>query len=107
MSTARKVFWVAVFSVAMAFVEAVVVVYLRRIFYPDGFVFPLRVLDLSDSGGWLLLVETCRELATLVMLTAVAVLSGQSWVDRWAYFLLAFAGNTGKHRGYNRRYNDK
>ena len=90
MSSVRRVVWVAVFSVAMAFVEAVVVVYLRRIFYPDGFVFPLRVLDLGDSGGWLLLVETCRELATLAMLTAVAILSGQSWVDRWAYFLLAF-----------------
>ena len=90
MSSVRKVVWLVVFSIAMAFVEAAVVVYLRRIFYPDGFVFPLRVLDLGDSGGWLLLVEICRELATLVMLTAVAVLSGQSWIDRWAYFLLAF-----------------
>jgi len=90
MSSVRKVVWLVVFSIAMAFVEAAVVVYLRHIFYPDGFVFPLRVLELSGSGGWLLVVETCRELATLAMLTAVAILSGQSWVDRWACFLLAF-----------------
>ena len=91
MSSVRKVVWLVVFSIAMAFVEAAVVVYLRNIFYPDGFVFPLRVLDLSSSGGWLLAVETCRELATLVMLTVVAVLSGKSWVERWACFLLAFS----------------
>ena len=91
MSTVRKVVWVAAFSVAMAFVEAVVVVYLRRIFYPDGFVFPLRVLDLSDSCGWLLLVETCREFATVIMLAAVAFLTGRSRRERWACFLLAFS----------------
>ncbi len=91
MSSVRKVVWLVVFSVAMAFVEAAVVVYLRRIFYPDGFVFPLRVLDLSSSGGWLLLVETCREFATVIMLAAVAFLTGQSRRERWACFLLAFS----------------
>ena len=91
MSSVRKVVWLVVFSIAMAFVEAAVVVYLRHIFYPGGFVFPLRVLDLSDSGGWLLLVETCREFATVIMLAVVAFLTGRSRRERWACFLLAFS----------------
>jgi len=32
----RKTLWVTVFAIAMALVEAAILVYLRAIYYPDG-----------------------------------------------------------------------
>ena len=90
MNSAQRFAWLVAFAVAMAFVEAAVVVYLRHIFYPDGFVFPLGVLDLMGSGAPLLGVEVARELVTMIMLATVAALTGQSRPERWACFLLAF-----------------
>ena len=37
------------FAIAFAYIEAVVVVYLRAIFYPDGFIFPIA--DFTDMPG--------------------------------------------------------
>ena len=90
----RRYTWLVAFAIAMAFVEAAVVVYLRRIFYPDGFVFPLRVLELVGSGTNLLAVEVAREVATMVVLSAVAVLTGRSWPQRWAWLPGASAPST-------------
>ena len=88
----RPLIWLVVFSVGMAFVETAVVVYLRHIFYPDGFVFPLRlVADMGSGAGSLLLTEVLREVATLVMLTAVAFLTGRTAPQRWACFMIAFS----------------
>jgi hypothetical protein len=87
----RRLAWLVLFAIGMAFVEAAVVVYLRRIFCPDGLAFPLPALENMASGaGRLLAVELCREIATLIMLAAVAILTGQSRPQRWACFLLAF-----------------
>ncbi len=64
MSTDNKLFikliWVAIFSISMGFVESAVVVYLRRIYYPEGFLFPLK--PLIDN---LIEVEVLREAATI------------------------------------------
>ena len=38
----RQLYGVIIWAVAFAFVEAAVVVYLRRLFYPAGFTFPVR-----------------------------------------------------------------
>ena len=37
----RRLMILGLFSIAFAYIEAVVVVYLRAIFYPDGFTFPI------------------------------------------------------------------
>ncbi len=37
----KKIFWLSLFSIAMGYMETAVVVYLRKIYYPDGFQFPL------------------------------------------------------------------
>ena len=37
----KKIAVVTIFAIAMAFLEAVVVIYLRKIYYPNGFDFPL------------------------------------------------------------------
>lgn len=76
----RRLAWIALFAVAMAYLEAAVVVYLRAIYYPAGFAFPLVALPARMA-----IVEMAREAATVVMILAVAVLAGS---DRWERFLL-------------------
>jgi len=70
----------------MAALEAAVVVYLRALYYPDGFSVAMKVIDEK-----ILLVELMREISTIVMLVAVGYLAGKLFRDRLAYFLLAFA----------------
>jgi len=64
----------------MAFVESAVVVYLRAIYYPSGFTFPIAIIPDRMVG-----IEVGREAATLLMLIAVSALAGK---DRWERFLL-------------------
>lgn len=80
-----KVACLTAFAVAMAFVEAAVVVYLREII-GTGPVFPMKEIPAS-----LLVVEVCRETATIVILVLVAVLSVRGGLRRMGAFLLAFA----------------
>jgi hypothetical protein len=81
----RKIMWITIFSVAMAFVESAVVVYLRAIYYPEGFRFPLKAFT-----DYIILIEACREVATLVMLSTVAHISGRTFRERFACLLLSF-----------------
>jgi len=78
---------VGLFAVAMGYVEAAVVVYLRRIYYPHGFAFPLSNAALDR----MFLVEPGRELATIVMLSTIAVVAGRRRLERLGWFLFAFA----------------
>jgi len=75
----------ALFAVAMGLLEAAVVVYLRRIYYPGGFLFPLVAIEPQ-----LLRVEMAREGCTLVMLATVGWLAGRNWRERAGWFLFAF-----------------
>lgn len=84
--TRRHLLWLSVFAIAMAQLEATVVVYLRQLFYPDGFRFPLVIIE-----GEIAAIEVAREVATVVMLFAVAKLFSAR--DRWrqySAFLWAF-----------------
>lgn len=78
-------FIVLLFSVSFALVEAAVVVYLRSLYYPHGFSFPLEILAVNH-----LIVEVLREIATIVMLSTAAYLAGNARWERVAYFLVAF-----------------
>ncbi|MBD3237618.1 MAG: hypothetical protein GF330_13010 [Candidatus Eisenbacteria bacterium] len=80
-----RLLWTGLFAVAFGYLEAAVVVYLRALYYPDGFALPLRALPAE-----MLRIELGRELATLVMLAAVAVLSGRRLGERFGYFLFLF-----------------
>jgi hypothetical protein len=73
------------FSIAFAFVEASVVVYLRAIYYPAGFEFPLKLISPDH-----LKIELLREGFTIVMLVGVGILSGRKPWERFACFLIAF-----------------
>jgi hypothetical protein len=82
----RQLWWVIAFSIAMGFLETAVVVYLRLLYYPNGFQFPL--VPMHDYVG---LVEIFREAATVIMLIGVGVLAGKNTSQRVAFFLLSFA----------------
>lgn len=77
---------VSFFAIAMAFLESAVVIYLRALFYPEGFDFPLQLMDLPTAK-----VEFFREVATLVMLITVAMLCSKTRIARFAYFIYLFA----------------
>jgi hypothetical protein len=54
----RRILLIMLFGVAMGYLEAAVVVYLRALFYPAGFAFPLHLIPQH-----LLVVELIREAA--------------------------------------------
>lgn len=84
-----KLLILAIFGIAMAHFEGVVVVYLRK------------AIGMLDSDGnkesveripkRYLNIEISREAATIVMLVAIALVTGSGWVEWIVYFLWAFA----------------
>lgn len=81
-----KILRVSLFAIAMAFIESAVVVYLREIYYPEGFAFPLAPIDL-----YIAITELLREAATIIMLLVVGWITGKNFTTRFAYFIYAFA----------------
>lgn len=77
---------VTVFSVAMGFMEAAVVIFLREHYYPTGFNFP--VVTISPTSG---ITEVLREAATMIMLICIGLLAGKNNTSRFAFFIFAFA----------------
>ena len=84
-SSVHALAWTAIFAIAFALVEAAVVVYLRAIYYPEGFSMPL--VTMADGH---VALELGRELATLVMLLSVAWLAGRQAWERFGLFCTAF-----------------
>jgi hypothetical protein len=78
-------------AVAFGYIEAAVVVYLRQIFHPNGFSFPLPEFILSDSSRDMLMTEVGREAATLVLILCVSLLAGTNIRQRTACFMIIFA----------------
>jgi hypothetical protein len=85
-SGARRVLLVlAVWSTAFGYIEGAVVVYLRGLFYPAGFRFPLVGIQPRYYG-----VEALREAATMVLLAGVAYLAGRRGLRRFSAFAFCF-----------------
>ncbi len=82
----RKFLILAIYALAMGAFEAIVVIYLRRIYYPQGFEFPL-----SRFSSKMLSIELFREFSTILMIAAVAFLSDRDNLKRFAWFLYIFA----------------
>lgn len=82
---------IIIFSIAFGYIEAAVVVYLRQIFHPDGFNFPLIVFSIESLWRRFLLTEIGREAATIVLIFTGAWLFGRNHQQRFAYFLIIFA----------------
>jgi hypothetical protein len=81
----RTLLWVTIYGVAMGVLEGAVVIYLRRLYFPGGFQFPMWSVDRN-----IFIVELWRELATILMLSAVGAIAGRNRGERFAYFLYAF-----------------
>ena len=77
---------VALFAVAMAWVESSFVYYLRTML---NRIEPYQTHPLPLIGG-LGTVELIREAATLIMLLTVGILSGRTWRSRLGYAAIAF-----------------
>jgi len=77
---------ISIFSIAMAFLETAVVIYLRELLYPEGFAFPLAAMPAN-----LMLTEILREAATILMLIGAGVLAGKTFSQKFAWFIYAFA----------------
>jgi hypothetical protein len=82
----RNYFLIGIFAVAMAALEAIVVVYLRQLYYPIGFDFPLTMLTSK-----MVTVEWLREAATIAMLITIGMVVGKTSLQRFAWFLYCFA----------------
>jgi hypothetical protein len=78
--------WITFLAVSMAFVESAVVIYLRELYYPSGFDFPM-----VSMPGRIALTEVLREIATLIMLLAMGFLAGKNALQRFAWFIYSFA----------------
>jgi hypothetical protein len=81
----RLLVWLSLFAIAMGYLEAIVVVYLRELFYPGGFSFPL-----SSIPPNILFTEILRETCTLVMLASLAAAAARGFHLRLSYFLFTF-----------------
>ena len=75
----------SIFGIAFGFLEAIVVVYLREIYYPNGFSFPLTLLDPQ-----MLKVEIVREFCTIIMLASVGWILGKTSGEKFSFFIFVF-----------------
>ena len=85
MKLTKKIVWVVIFAIAMAFLEAAVVVYLRRLY---GITDP--ILTVPPFNPQIAKIELGRELATLVMLISFGWVAGRKLQSRFGFALVAF-----------------
>lgn len=84
--------WVVIFAMAFAWVESSVVAYLRKIYFPGGFTFPIVVNWINGQyvRDPLMHIELGREVATIIMLIAIGWASGKNALQRFCFFTIAF-----------------
>lgn len=82
---ARGLIVVGLFAIAMAYVEAAVVVYLRAMYGIDDL-----LSDMPQRPDQYTPIEIGREAATLVMLAMIGWVAGRRWQDRIGYAAFAF-----------------
>ncbi len=82
---AGRYLWLWLLGLVLGWFEGAVVVYLRELYYPDGFGFPLVVLTNRVA-----VVELVREAASILLLAAAARLAGRWFLERFAAFMILF-----------------
>lgn len=90
-ATLKRFCIVVIFGIAFAYIEAAVVVYLRTIFYPAGFTFPLTEFGTDALWRQHLLTEIGREAASMVLISTAAWLFGRNLRQRFAFLATIFA----------------
>jgi len=81
----KNIILITIFGIAMGFLETVVVIYLRQLYYPEGFMFPLKLMPLEVT-----IIEYIREISTLVMLCCIGAIAGTNFLEKFSYFLYCF-----------------
>jgi hypothetical protein len=81
----EKIIAVLLFSITMAYLESAIVVYLRLLYYPEGFNFPIKIIP-----NTIFLIEIGREFATIIMLVTIGFLTGFKFAERFSFFLFSF-----------------
>ena len=85
----QKLLLLAVFGLAMAHFEGVVVVYLRKaIGMPDTNGNKEAVENVPPKY---MKIEISREAATIIMLVMISLAAGSTWVEKAIFFLWTFA----------------
>ena len=77
----QRLIWLGIFVGAFAYIESSIVVYLREIYFPEGFSFPF-LLEPDRLAG----IELGRELCTILILWAAGTFMGR---DGWESIPLA------------------
>jgi hypothetical protein len=73
------------FAIAMGLLEAICVVYIRKIIFPpDGNIANTPISEFNFT------LEAIRESMTIIMLTSLSILAAFNWRTRLAMFFLAF-----------------
>ncbi|HJN16773.1 MAG TPA: hypothetical protein QGH10_14810 [Armatimonadota bacterium] len=87
---AGRLVWLTAIGIAFGHIEAACVVYIRH--FMDWVPLPgdLGPEMLAELPGWLIVTEQTREMATILMLLAVAALVGRNPLEKIATFLFAF-----------------
>lgn len=80
-----KLFWLGFFAIWMGYLEAAVVIYLREIYFPEGFSFPMKYMPFNMA-----LTELGREAATIFMLLGISFVSSKKAWTRFACFMICF-----------------
>lgn len=106
----KRIVIVIIFAIAMAFLEAATVVYLRKIFEPRFLTLTAQTIkagEIAFSLGALsflkqsaaiklipdakiILIEQLREAAVILMIFCVSLLTAKLWRKKLAFFLLIF-----------------
>lgn len=76
---------IGIFAIAMGILEAIVVVYIRKLYHPAGFDFPLKA-----TSPELVHTELIREITTIIMLIMIAVITGKNFLQKFSYFIYCF-----------------
>jgi hypothetical protein len=82
----KTIIVITFFSIAMGYLESAIVVYLRDLYYPNGFKFPMNTIHHQNA-----VTEFWREIATIIMLWSAGYLAGKNRAERFAYFIYSFA----------------
>ncbi len=89
-TTIKTLMVLFIYGMAMALVETAVVVYLRDLYYPHGFLIH-GANDLAIFPKQILRVELWREAATIVMLATVGYLAFNDTKNRFLAFVFTFS----------------
>jgi hypothetical protein len=109
-SLKKRITFIVIFALAMAYLEATVVVYLRKIFEPHLMLLTTEVIDKKEvvfslgvvsflkqtaaikliPDAKIVLIEQFREIATIIIILTVSLLAAKQRLRKFAFFLLAF-----------------